>query len=409
MIKKHSFYIQDSNLDELEKQKIRQDLICEFTKKPASDFADLFTVALPVELAGSKNCENLCGSIEVPVGVAGPVTATVNAIKKSFLIPLATTEGALVASIHRGLKVLNTSETTVVVKKVGMSRSVVFECASITDALAFSEYFAQNSSIFAGFCEETSKHLQFLSFDCFMRDKLLYYRFVFDTDEAMGMNMVTIALSYAWDQFKQQLPKDIVVTLLTVSGNVCTDKKDSMINRLFGRGYFVTVESKIALSDVARILKVSAKELVKIHLVKNVIGSNIAGSFAQNMHVANALAAFYLATGQDIAHVVAGSEASVHFEIVSEKAVSGAVKGEEIEKLYVALTLPNVSVGSVGGGTWLPKQKQARSILLENQQPKALDLAAGVGLAALAGEISGLAALTTHTLAAAHQKLGRTQ
>ncbi len=420
MTKQQSFFIRDEKSSEAEKLKTRQDLVCAVSNKNKSDLSDLFTTSFPLEDVGQKNCENLIGSVEVPVGIAGPVnvqTCFISSDKKiskkqqqSFLIPLATTEGALVASIHRGLKILNEGTTKVVVKKVGMSRSVVFECSSIDDAVTFSEYFSKNSKLFAGFCEETSSHLKFLSYETFMRDKLLYFRFVFDTDEAMGMNMVTIALSYAWDKFKRQLPDHIWVSLLTVSGNVCTDKKDSMINRLLGRGYFVTVETKVSVKKIEELLKVNAKDLVKIHLVKNVIGSNVAGSFAQNMHVANALGAFYLATGQDVAHVVAGSEASVHFELM------GGDKPDDKEQdtLYIALTLPNVSVGSVGGGTWLPKQSQARSTMLNGEKsgselPKAQDLAVVAGLAALAGEISGLAALTTNTLASAHAKLGRSK
>jgi hydroxymethylglutaryl-CoA reductase (NADPH) len=413
VIKKQSFYISDKNISETEKVEIRRKLVSQLVNKNSSKFKDLYNTNFPTETVGKKNCENLIGSVEVPVGIAGPVTTQINQVfndltiskksKKSYLIPLATTEGALVASIHRGLKVLNVGETKVIVKKVGMSRSVVFECDSIESAAEFNLYFSKNTDLFAKFCEETSNHLKFLSYEVLNRDKLLYYRFVFDTDEAMGMNMVTIALSYAWDKFKRQLPDNIWVSLLTVSGNVCTDKKDSMINRLRGRGYYVTIESKILLSDVEKYLKVNPKKLVKTHLVKNVIGSNVAGSFSQNMHVANALGAFYLAIGQDIAHLVAGSEASVHFEIL------------ESNELYVALTLPNISVGSVGGGTWLPKQTQARLAMMlvkdknQEQMPTAQDLAIVAGLAALAGEVSGLAALTTNTLASSHEKLGRTK
>jgi hydroxymethylglutaryl-CoA reductase (NADPH) len=393
--KQQSFFIRDESLSEIKKLKHRQNLLCDLSKKKSIKLKDLFSTQLPLEEIGKKNCENLIGSIEVPVGMAGPVTARINQKKTTYLIPLATTEGALVASIHRGLKILDSTTTLVKVKKIGMSRSIVIECSSIHDAEIFTDYFAKKAKLFAKFCEETSKHLKFLSYQVFPRDKLLYFRFVFDTDEAMGMNMVTIALAHAWDKFKRQLPDDIWVTLLTISGNVCTDKKDSMINRLLGRGYFVTLETKIPFKMVEQLLKVQPKNLVKTHMVKNIIGSNVAGSFSQNMHVANALGAFYLATGQDIAHVVAGSEASVHFELL------------DTEELYVALTLPNVSVGSIGGGTGLPKQTQARLAMMKKGMPTALDIAAGAGLAALAGEISGLAALTSNTLASAHNKLGR--
>ena len=404
MTKNKSFYIRNKNLSHNDKLNLRQNLVCDLTEKNCDHFNELFKIGFSIDMASEKNCENLIGSIEVPLGIVGPVFSEINYISKSgkvsskgirsYLVPLATTEGALIASVHRGIKLINNGKTTVNIKKIGMSRSVVFECNSITDAVLFDQYFKKNIKIFANFCEQTSSHLKFLEYESYLRDKLLYFRFVFDTDQAMGMNMVTIALSYAWDKFKRQLPNDIRVSLLTISGNVCTDKKDSIIKRIKGRGYYVTVETKVSLEDAKKILKVDPKKLVKTHIVKNVIGSNVAGSFAQNMHVANVLGAFYLATGQDIAHVVAGSEASVHFEVIDD------------QELYVALTLPNVTVGSIGGGTWFPKQKQARS-LINKKMPKANDLAICVGLVSLAGEISGLAALSTDTLASAHQKLGR--
>ena len=435
MLKNFSLYIKDKKLSEAEKTKKRQKLVGSFSfqncfnQKTSNqtdfNFKDLFNINFSVEKAGSNNCENMIGSVEIPVGLVGPVSvrnfigSEKTSIKKNIFIPLATTEGALIASINRGCKALNLSENlSAVVSKVGMARALVFKCGSTVLAHEFVDWMNKNQQVFVKYCESTSNHLKFLSCRSFIRGRHVYLRFSFDTDEAMGMNMITIALKYAWDKIKKNLPK---VKLLSLSGNVCTDKKDSVLNRMFGRGFNVELEVFLSKEILKSIFNVSAKDLVKSHVAKNLVGSNVAGSMAQNMHVANAISAFYIATGQDPAHTVGGSEASVTFE---EEAEGG---------LYAALTLPTVSVGSVGGGTWFPKQTQARSLILlgsggnsycnksdntiednadnKNDRIKTLvdskTLALAAGVAAFAGEISGLSALTNQSLADAHQKLAR--
>ena len=396
-----SLYIRDENLSEVKKVKKRQKLVDDISVSDHS-YKELFDVNFPVERAGSSNCENMIGSVEIPVGLVGPVKVknlvggTLNdkkSIVDGIFIPLATTEGALVASINRGCKALNLSDNlSIVINKVGMARALVFKCESTIQAYKFIDWMKENQKTFINYCESTSNHLKFLSYQSFIRGRHVYLRFSFDTDEAMGMNMITIALKYAWNKIRENHPK---VKLLSLSGNVCTDKKDSVLNRMFGRGFNVELEVFLSKKILTDIFDVNAKDLVKSHVAKNLVGSNVAGSMAQNMHVANALAAFYIATGQDPAHVVGGSEASVTFE-------------EDGDGLYAALTLPTISVGSVGGGTWLPKQTQARSLILSGQSSvSSTILALCAGVAALAGEISGLSALTNQSLASAHQKLAR--
>lgn len=403
MANKFSFFIRDENLSEVEKVEKRQELV---KNSRSGDFQDLFDINFPIEKAGSSNCENMIGSVEIPVGLVGPVKVknfvngsenkNISSVDDIF-IPLATTEAALVASINRGCKALNLADNlSVVINKVGMARALVFKCESTLEAYEFVDWMKKNIKTFASYCESTSKHLKFLTYQSFIRGRHVYLRFSFDTQEAMGMNMVTIALKYAWNKVEEDNKK---VKLLSLSGNVCTDKKDSVLNRMYGRGFNVELEVFLSKEILADIFDVNAKDLVKSHVAKNLVGSNVAGSMAQNMHVANALAAFYIATGQDPAHVVGGSESSVTFE-------------EEGEGVYVALTLPTVSVGSVGGGTWLPKQTQARSLILseknkENNSSTSTILALSAGVAALAGEISGLCALTNQSLASAHEKLAR--
>lgn len=418
-----SFRIKEENLSEEQKILKRQELLkklVEDSNNGEKSLNDFLNIGFPTEIAGKKNCENLVGSIEIPVGIAGPVEVEVfgefgHFVKKSkegkdlesdekstLLLPLATTEGALVASINRGCKALNNAgNTTVHIKKVGITRGLTFKCKNLREAVNFTKIFENNLKEFVSMVEATSTHLRFISHNIYNRGRLVFMRFAFDSDEAMGMNMLTIGLGSAWAKLKEKYEN---VDLVTLSGNICTDKKDSAINRILGRGFFVQVESFIEDSVLEKVLNVKADDLLYTHLTKNLVGSNVAGSMSQNMHVANALAAVILATGQDPAHVVSGSEASIHYEKYYD---------EDSKKsgIYVALTMPSLTVGSVGGGTWFPKQKIARNIIdferKHGDETPAHIVATACALAAMAGEISGLASLTNHTLAKAHATLGR--
>lgn len=380
-----------------------------------NNFSSLFNYTLDAEQVAAKNCENMIGSVEIPVGLAGPALVSQvhsSTAKKQFLehelyIPLATTEGALVASTSRGCKAITQSGgAAVMLKNNGMTRAPVFACQSGVHAAEFGEWLAQpaQQTMLKTLSEQTSNHLTYLKHESFVRGRQVYTRFYFDTDEAMGMNMVTIALQYALtkvlDVYHQSAEHQKVV-LVSISGNVCADKKSSYINSLLGRGRWLQAEVVIPTSVLSEILKIqdeSIESIVQAHIAKNLVGSNVAGSFAQNMQAANVVAAFYAATGQDLAHVV---DSSMAFTSV-EKVDAG---------LYVSVTLPNIIVGSVGGGTYLPAQKQAQRIIRPNVSAShhisADQLAISLGLGVLAAEISGLAALATNTLAQAHASLAR--
>lgn len=358
-----------------------------------------------LEKIKTHNCENFMGSVEVPVGVAGPAKVNFNlqqngknvAISENWHFPLATTEGALVASVSRGCKVMRLAGgVSVSVKKVGMSRAPLFEAPDLHRAENFVAWLEANNSEIKKTCENTSSHLKLKNFQSWLRGRKIFVRFVFDTDQAMGMNMVTFALDELWKNFlsKNSEIKKLGIKMISLSSNFCTDKKDSQINRIFGRGYHVRTEIKIPEKIIQEVLHVSSVEIVCTHIGKNLIGTNLSGSFSQNMQVANVAGAMFLATGQDIAHVVEASQASVSFE-------------QESDGLYVSLDLPNLNVGVVGGGTWLPAQKQARLLIRDGREISAEQLAMAIGVASLAGEISGLAALTHQSLASAHKKLAR--
>lgn len=352
----------------------------------------LFQTSLDIERVSAKNCENLIGSVEIPVGVAGPLLFELDKTKFQANIPLATTEGALVASVNRGSKILTQAKHTMVnVEKRGMTRSPVFECPNGQEALKFKKWFEEHRGKIAQVAESTSSHLHLLDVQIWVRGRFVYVRFAFDTEEAMGMNMVTIALQEALQEALHRNPE---IKLVSLSSNVCTDKKDSVINSLYGRGYWVQAEVLLPQKLLQEHFKTTADKIFSVHHKKNLVGSNLAGSFSQNAHVANVLSAFYIATGQDPAHVVEGSKAFLQLE---------ADQGD----LYAALTLPNINVGVVGGGTAIKQQQEARALIFDGQAINTRQLAAVVGVASLAGELSLLAALAEHQLAFAHAKLGR--
>lgn len=386
MNKLKSLRITDETLSESKKIATRQAIISEVV----GDLPALFDRNNLPDCVGDKNCENWVGSVPLPVGVAGPLT--INFLKKTtkHYLPLATTEGALVASISRGAKVISLSGgANVVIEKMGMSRAPVFKCETGAQALEVKQFIEKNIDKLIEVAEETSNHLKYLSHQIFIRGQYLYLRLSFDTDQAMGMNMVTIASQAVANWLESQFNE---VSLVALSSNVCTDKKDNLINTLYGRGYWAQAEVIISDEVIRQNLKTTREKIKEVHLQKNLIGSNLAGSFSQNAHVANVLAAIYLATGQDPAHVVEGSRAFL--------SVNDHKKG-----LYISLTLPSINVGTVGGGTYLPAQKQARDLI--GRELKTEKLVAVISGACLAGELSLIASLSAHSLAKAHQDLGR--
>lgn len=379
--------VTDSNLSEQEKLAKRQEIVAEAYQKLPSLFD---TRDLP-KTVGQKNCENWLGSISLPVGVAGPVGIIYQNQPSSHYLPIATTEGALVASISRGSKAIgHAGGAKVMVKKSGMTRSPVFACQSGEAAFKLEEFINQNKDELIRLAQSTSRHLTYLSHQSWVRGRHLYLRLCFDTDQAMGMNMVTIA-TQAVTAWLEASVHD--VRLIALSSNVCSDKKDNFINTLLGRGYWAQAEVWLSKDVLAQVLKTNPETMIKTHLQKNLVGSNLAGSFSQNAHVANVLAGVFLATGQDPAHIIEGSRAFLAVE-------------PEAGGVYVSLTLPNLNMGTVGGGTYLPAQKEVRQLMGFGDLPTDR-LVAITAAGCLAGEISLLAALSNQTLAKAHQELAR--
>jgi hydroxymethylglutaryl-CoA reductase (NADPH) len=338
------------------------------------------------------HCENLIGSISVPVGIAGPLHYKSGNFEKELYIPLATSEGALIASVSRGVKVLNESGGVITrASRKGTTRGPVFETGSIDHSQKFNSWVENNYHKIKETAESTSRHLKLLDLDVKIISSLVFIRFYYDTGDAMGMNMVTIATQEVVNFIEKEVG---FVSCLALSGNFCVDKKPSWQNFINGRGFEAWSEAVIPKKVIENTLKITSDSLYDTWMAKCMYGSITSGSLGFNAHYANIVAAFFAATGQDLAQVVEGSQG-----IVSMKQIKTG-------DIYISAYMPSVMLATVGGGTKLTTQKQALSIL---GLSKSSDLAEVLTGAVLAGEISLLASLAKGTLASSHASLGRTK
>jgi len=341
--------------------------------------------------AVSKNVENFIGITQVPLGIAGPIKVRGEHARGDFFIPLATTEGALVATINRGCSVVTESGGALVrVIRDEMTRAPVFRIEGIEHGILVGNWISQNLKKLQAETRTTTKHGRLLSAIPFISGRTMFIRFSFSTADAMGMNMATIASQKMCDLIEEETGAKTI----SVSGNMCTDKKPSALNFIMGRGKTVLAEAVIPERVVRSKLHSSSAEIVETAIRKNMVGSAMSLSYGFNSHFANMAAAMFIATGQDAAQVV---EASMGISL-AEKIEGG---------LYISVRLPALEIGTVGGGTALPTQKEALRIMGCDGNGKALKFAEIIGSVILSGELSTLAALSRGELAAAHAKLAR--
>lgn len=355
------------------------------------DLEILHTQADQVATADERNCEQMFGMVPVPVGYAGPLSITFsNGQSAKLHLPLATTEGALVASVNRGCKAASVEGVTVRSEHIGISRSIAWQ-TSDPSALQSLLQLKHTEWIAAG--QSTSQHLRILSHNIDSSEDHVFLTIFADTDEAMGMNMITIA-AQAIGQWVEKHGHHC--TCITIAANVDSDKKPSQRTAERGRGYRVTAQASISDQTLADVLKTSSAQMLSVAKAKLALGSHIAGAVGSNLHAANMIAALYLATGQDPAHVVEGS--------LTKTTVTATSDG-----LQITCVLPAVIVGVRGGGTALPAQHKCLELLLHPKTDlhSKQQLAESIGAAVLAGELSLLAAQSNHTLASAHKKMGR--
>jgi len=334
------------------------------------------------------HCENRIGSISLPLGVAGPFKVMGEFAKGEYYIPLATTEGALVASVSRGAKASFEKGIVSSVQRVGVTRGPVLKAKTISGASKIEKWMKEHINELMIKTEETSSHIKLMDYMVKKAGMYIFIRFSFNTDKAMGMNMATIATQHLIEYIAEKTRSSII----SVAGNFDIDKKPAWLNALYGRGYVAQAEAIISKETVKNVLKTSPKALFEVWKTKCLIGSALSGSIGFNAHHANIVAAFYAATGQDLAHIVEGSLGMTIVDVLEDGS------------LYISISMPSIMVGTVGGGTKLKTQTEAISIMKTNT-PSAL--AEILAAAVISGELSLLSSLSEGTLASTHKKLGR--
>ena len=350
------------------------------------------------EQVSSSNCENLIGVAQVPMGVVGPVPIRGEHVDDDVYVPLATTEGALVASVNRGCAALRAAQGAVVhVEDVGMTRAPVFRTSGIRETQQFLSWVEENEDEIRRRAEDTSRYLELLDIRPFKMGTTVFLRFRFKSGDAMGMNMATLACDRVIQDF---IEPSTGVECMSLSGNYCVDKKPAAINAQEGRGKRIYAEAVLDKSVLERYLKTTAADLTEVQYRKNLLGSTAAGSMGMNAHYANMVAAFFVATGQDIAQVVEGALGVTCIE----------PRGED--SVFFSIFMPDVPLGAVGGGTTLQTQKETLELMGVSPDPEqpgkaVMRLAEILGATVLAGELSLLGALSSHHLARAHRQLGR--
>lgn len=343
-----------------------------------------------------SNIENMIGTVQVPMGIAGPVPVDGEQADGQYYLPIATTEGGLVASVNRGCSTIQAAGgATARVTRAGMTRAPVFAVEDIAAAKATVEWVQDHEQQLRDAAESTTSHGELLSVDPYVVGNSVFLRFTYDTKDAMGMNMATIATDAACTVVTEHTGAE----LISLSGNLCADKKPAAINAVEGRGHSVTADVCIPREVVNDRLDAEPEAIQAVNTRKNLIGSAKAGSLGFNAQVANVVAGTFLALGQDEAHVVEGSNAIVTAEA-------------RPNELYASVSLASLQIGTVGGGTTLPTQAEALSVLGvdgggEPAGSNADALAEIIATGALAGELSLLGALADDTLADAHATLGR--
>uniref|UniRef100_A0A665X0L4 3-hydroxy-3-methylglutaryl coenzyme A reductase n=1 Tax=Echeneis naucrates TaxID=173247 RepID=A0A665X0L4_ECHNA len=347
-------------------------------------------------------CENVIGYMPVPVGVAGPLLLD----DKQFYVPMATTEGCLVASTNRGCRALSLSSgCRSRILADSMTRGPVVRLPSACRA-AEVKVWLETLEGFSLIKEVFDKSSRFARLDKLLvglAGRSLYIRFQSQTGDAMGMNMLSKGTELALRRLQEQFPD---MEVLSLSGNYCTDKKSAAINWVLGRGKSTVCEATIPAKVVREVLKSSSAALVELNINKNLVGSAMAGSIGGfNAHAANIVAAIYIACGQDPAQTIGSSNCITQMEAA----------GPDGEDLYISCTMPSIELGTVGGGTNLPPQQACLRMLgvqgTSSNLPgeNARQLARVVCATVLAGELSLMAALAAGHLVKSHMILNRSK
>ncbi len=364
--------------------------------KPKASEADQAEIADPATVAASEtysaNIENFIGTVKVPVGLVGPLRLNGMNANGDFYVPLATTEAALVASYARGAFAAGRAGgVSTAVLYEGVLRTPAFVFESLLQAGQFVDWVVGNVEALQAVAEATTRHGKLVSLEPFIDTNIVFLICRYTTGDAAGQNMVTIAT----DALCRAIAKDCPVPIESwyIEGNFSGDKKASALAMVTGRGRKVSASVTLPAGVVEKTLGTSVEAMLAYGRVAN-LGAHLSGQLGAQAHYANGLAAFYIATGQDAA-------------CVAESAVGVTRMEPRGEDLFCSVTLPNILVGSVGGGTGLPSQSAALNILGLKGAGHGTALAEVAAALCLCGEISIVAAIAAGHFTRAHESLAR--
>lgn len=370
--------------------KKRQDFVHEFTGKKLEHIPHYSFDPHLVQ----GNCEHFTGAAQIPLGFAGPLTIHGEHAQGDFLIPMATTEGTLVASYNRGMKLINACggvKCTVV--DDAMQRAPVFVMEDARAAREFSKWVKANEERIAAEAEATTSVGKLSYIDCYLASKFAYLRFNFTTGDAAGQNMVGratfAACSWILDHYK-----DYPFAHFYLESNLATDKKASQVNIMHTRGKRVTAEAVIKKDVLNEYMRVDTRTLAYHAGVAN-IGAILSGANNNGLHSANAITAIFIATGQDVANVAESSAGIAYIELTPEN------------DLYFSITIPSLIVATYGGGTSLATQKESLELLDCYGKDKVHKFAEIVAGTVLAGELSLASAISSSDWVSSHEEYGR--
>lgn len=296
--------------------------------------------------------EQKIGSAAVPLGIAGPLKINGELSKGEFYLPVATNEAALIAGLNRGCKVINmVGGVNVRIIRDYMTRSPLLETPNIKMADRLVKELLLKKELYSKIksaCEKESKVSKLIDIQPFQIGRYVHLRFIFQTGDSMGMNSVT---KYTANGIKVLIKNFPWIKLLSLTGNMCSDKKASHINVIMGRGKAVETEVLIDSDVIRDVFNVEAKDIVKLNHLKNYVGSSLSGTLTGfNANAANTIAAMFIATGQDAAQIVESSCCFSHAEM----------NGDD---LLFGITLPCLEIATTGGGTDFGTAKECLKLL----------------------------------------------
>lgn len=337
------------------------------------------------------NIENPIGAAQVPLGVAGPLLIHGNHARGTFYVPLATTEGALLRSYERGMATLTRAGGVFARSHLDENRvSPVFCCEDVAEAYEFARDLPKDLPSIQAEAESTTRHGKLLRIECHPVGREVIANFCYSTGDAQGMNMILKATERAC----QWILRHSRAKRFLIFSGLESEKRASGFLFPGGKGKKVTAGAKVPAEIARAYLHATPEQFVDLWH-HTMIGHTQAGAFGYNGHFANGLAAIFIACGQDVANIVNSSVGITNFEVTEEG------------NLYASVTLPSLTVATVGGGTGLGTGRECLEMLGCAGSGGAVKFAEIVAATLLAGEISMGAAIASGEFVAAHETYGR--